>query len=72
MIAHGTVSFLKESMLERSDLFEIHVCKVCGQIATVNTDINLYKCVQCNKFNWNLLTFKFLMLINYYYKNLWV
>ena len=49
MIAHGTVSFLKESMLERSDLFEIYVCKVCGMFASVNTKINLYKCNQCNK-----------------------
>ena len=49
MIAHGTVSFLKESMLERSDLFSIYVCKVCGMFASVNPNINLYKCNQCNK-----------------------
>jgi len=49
MIAHGTVSFLKESMLERSDLFEVYVCKICGMFASVNPSMNSYKCTHCDK-----------------------
>ena len=49
MIAHGTVSFLKESMLERSDLFQVYACKQCGMFASVNPEIDLYKCSYCSK-----------------------
>jgi DNA-directed RNA polymerase II subunit RPB2 len=47
MIAHGTLSFLKESMLERSDIFSLFTCQVCGFISIVNQDRNFYKCSKC-------------------------
>ena len=47
MIAHGALSFLKESMLERSDLFPVYVCQKCGTFSVVNEEKNLYKCTKC-------------------------
>lgn len=47
MIAHGALSFLKESMLERSDLFALYTCEKCGFISIVNKDKNFYKCSKC-------------------------
>ena len=56
MIAHGTLSFLKESMLERSDLFKAHVCQKCGTFSIINDEKKLYKCSKCvNSSDFSLL-----------------
>ena len=47
MISHGTTLFLKESLLERSDLFPAYVCKKCGKICIYNEKEKLYKCNKC-------------------------
>ena len=49
MISHGAGMFLKESLLDRSDLFEVHVCQTCGNIAAVNEYKNIYHCINCTK-----------------------
>lgn len=49
MISHGAGMFLKESLLDRSDLFEVHVCDTCGNIAQVNEFKNIYNCINCSK-----------------------
>jgi DNA-directed RNA polymerase beta subunit len=53
MIGHGTVSFMKERLLDVSDKFPIHVCSSCGNYSIVNTDenINLYECKLCDNYN---------------------
>ena len=38
MISHGTMSFLKERMMDVSDIFTVHVCKECGLFSIVNPD----------------------------------
>jgi DNA-directed RNA polymerase II subunit RPB2 len=50
MIAHGSVQFLKERMLDVSDNYRVFVCNECGFIAAVNPDENIYKCKPCNNF----------------------
>jgi len=56
MIAHGALSFLKESMLERSDLFPTYVCQDCGCFAVVNEKKMSYKCNKCpNSSNFSLI-----------------
>jgi DNA-directed RNA polymerase II subunit RPB2 len=47
MIAHGTLGFLKERLMDVSDIFEIFVCKQCGLFAQVNTEYEIYKCSGC-------------------------
>ena len=36
MISHGAAQFLKESMMERSDKFTMHLCEQCGEIPVLN------------------------------------
>lgn len=49
MISHGAGMFLKESLLDRSDLFEVHICETCGNVASVNEEKHIYNCIYCNK-----------------------
>jgi len=38
MISHGAMGFLKERMMDVSDIFTVHVCKECGLFSVVNPD----------------------------------
>ena len=49
-IAHGTTSFIKETLLDRSDNYRVFSCKLCGGIASVNPKDNIYHCKNCNNF----------------------
>ena len=49
LIAYGAASFLKETLLERSDNYKINICKKCHDIAHVNKDRNIYYCKRCNE-----------------------
>ena len=48
MVAHGTSSFVKETLLERSDNFRVFSCKTCGGVASVNRKKKIYFCKNCN------------------------
>jgi DNA-directed RNA polymerase II subunit RPB2 len=47
IIAHGASEFLKEIMMEKSDNFQIHVCKSCGLLGLVNAKAGIFKCSSC-------------------------
>ena len=47
LIGHGISQFLKESMVDRSDIYSCVVCKLCGRIAIHN--INNNKEINCCK-----------------------
>ena len=47
LIGHGISQFLKESMVDRSDIYSCIVCKLCGRIAIHN--INNNKEINCCK-----------------------
>jgi DNA-directed RNA polymerase II subunit RPB2 len=47
MIAHGASEFLKEIMMEKSDNFQMHICKSCGLIGQVNAKAGIFKCSSC-------------------------
>jgi len=49
MIAHGALGFLKERMMDVSDLFTIYVCKGCGLFADVNSVKEIYRCSGCEQ-----------------------
>ena len=50
MISHGSSRFLKERLFDKSDVFQIPVCKECGNIATTRTE-----CKICGTDNVNIM-----------------
>ena len=44
MVAHGISQFLKERMMECSDISKVYVCDKCGIFATKVIDKNFYTC----------------------------
>lgn len=51
LISHGTSMFLRETFLERSDLFEMYICNTCGNTAVVNEKRMFFDCISCKKKN---------------------
>jgi DNA-directed RNA polymerase II subunit RPB2 len=47
IIAHGATEFLKEVMMEKSDNFQMFVCKACGLVGQVNHKAGIFKCTSC-------------------------
>jgi DNA-directed RNA polymerase II subunit RPB2 len=48
MIAHGMAQFLKERMMETSDITKVHVCDECGLFASKVIDKDYYWCKACH------------------------
>lgn len=51
MIAHGSLMFLKERMLDISDNYRAFTCNSCGLLGIVNPEKNVYKCKKCNNYS---------------------
>jgi ribosomal protein L37AE/L43A len=47
IVSHGATEFLKEIMMEKSDNFQVYVCKSCGLLGQVNPKAGIYKCSAC-------------------------
>jgi hypothetical protein len=47
ILCHGLSTFLKEKMLDSSDLFKIYICKKCGICCIYNSDKKIYRCQTC-------------------------
>ena len=47
IISHGASQFLKEKMMESSDITKVHVCDMCGMFASKVIDKDYYKCKGC-------------------------
>ena len=50
MIAHGSLHFLKERMIDVSDNYRVFVCSQCGLFAAVNPEEKIYTCKKCRNF----------------------
>jgi DNA-directed RNA polymerase beta subunit/intein/homing endonuclease len=48
MVAHGIGQFLKERMMETSDITKVYVCDECGRFASKVFDKDYYYCQGCN------------------------
>ena len=47
VISHGAAGFLKERLLDLSDLYRIHVCDRCGLFAIANVERGHFECKGC-------------------------
>jgi len=47
MCAHGTAQFLREKMVDNSDIYSIHVCDICGIFAHKMPNKKYYICNGC-------------------------
>ena len=45
--AHGMFAALKETILDKSDNYRVHVCRRCGMMATANPEKNKFSCKAC-------------------------
>jgi DNA-directed RNA polymerase II subunit RPB2 len=50
MIAHGTLQFLKERMMDVSDNYKVFICNDCGLITQVNPEQNISRCKKCKNY----------------------
>ena len=48
MIAHGMGQFLKERLVECSDLYHVYICSECGLFASKMINKDVYKCQSCD------------------------
>jgi DNA-directed RNA polymerase II subunit RPB2 len=48
VLSHGTSSFLKETLQDRSDNYRMFTCKKCGLVASVNKNSNIFLCKNCS------------------------
>lgn len=54
MISHGSAAWLKERLFQVSDEYRVHICNVCGMMATANLKQSIFKCDACdNKTNFS-------------------
>ena len=51
MIAHGMGQFLKERMMETSDINKVYICDECGLFASKVIDKDYYMCKACHNSN---------------------
>ncbi|EFC36869.1 DNA-directed RNA polymerase II [Naegleria gruberi] len=48
MISHGSAAWLKERLFQVSDEYRVHICNVCGMMATANIKQQQFKCDACD------------------------
>ena len=53
-ISHGISEFTKERIYNASDKYSVHICKLCGFIASYNNKMNIHYCRMCeNRVNFS-------------------
>jgi intein/homing endonuclease/ribosomal protein L37AE/L43A len=47
LISHGGSQLLKEMMLDKSDIYSVYVCDICGRVANKMLAKEIYECPSC-------------------------
>lgn len=47
MVSHGCAQFLKERLVDTSDIYATYVCNACGLIASKKKEKDLWECIAC-------------------------
>jgi DNA-directed RNA polymerase II subunit RPB2 len=47
MTSHGASIFLRERMFNTSDGYQVHICNICGLIASKVIDKDIHICTAC-------------------------
>merc|ERR1712146_131174 len=66
MVAHGVGQFLKERMMETSDITTVKICDKCGLFAHKVMDKDYYtcpSCPECNKFSDICVPYAFKLMV---------
>jgi len=50
MSSHGMAQFLKERLVDTSDLYSVYVCDICGKFAAKKPDKETWICKGCNNY----------------------
>ena len=56
MIAHGLSQFLKERLVDNSDIYSTYVCNNCGLLATKMIERKVWYCAVCKEMNASKIT----------------
>lgn len=56
MIAHGLSQFLKERLVDNSDIYSTYVCNNCGLLATKMIERKVWYCSVCKEMNTSKIT----------------
>ena len=48
ILSHGAAQFLKETLQDRSDNYQMFICDQCGLVSAVNRHKKIYKCKNCD------------------------
>ena len=51
MLGYGAASYLKETMLDKSDNFKAYICNRCGLLGAVNPEKGVYYCKSCENYS---------------------
>lgn len=51
MLGHGAAGFLKETLMDKSDNFKMHLCKKCGMTAVFNPEQRMFGCKHCKNYS---------------------
>ena len=67
LISHGIAQTLKETMVDKSDLYVCYVCDLCGLFASKKKDQNFYVCRSCNnstRISKIIIPYPFMLFLN--------
>ena len=65
--AHGVAYYMQDKYINCSDKYHVFICDMCGLIANVNVEKNIYECKKCfNKSNFSKISLPYASKLLFY------